>query len=124
MHTEKAENRVFNRGSRRAKACCVAIAASFILASGGHAEANSTRFGNTAIRRGASHVITRSGVHTSTVASSSAMAAPTAGLQSAWLTLYQPWAIASGPDGAVWFSHNAFAIGRISTTGVMTNFAD
>jgi virginiamycin B lyase len=34
-----------------------------------------------------------------------------------------PWGIAAGPDGALWFTQGADVIGRITTAGVITEFA-
>jgi streptogramin lyase len=35
----------------------------------------------------------------------------------------QPWLIAAGPDGALWFTeYNGNKIGRITTTGTITEF--
>jgi virginiamycin B lyase len=45
------------------------------------------------------------------------------------VTLYSgmdwPWSIATGPDGALWFSNEGNnSIGRIITTGTVTNYRD
>jgi virginiamycin B lyase len=39
------------------------------------------------------------------------------------MSILDPVEIAAGPDGALWFTNYSGSIGRITTAGLVTNFA-